>query len=552
MIAARTAALTAVAPAPPVDRLERLRQAPPSPGGRRRRLVGLMRAHWASIAVLLPLLAIVGLVHATGMHINPQRLDDEGTYVSQAWAVTHLSTLAHYTYWYDHPPLGWILVALWSAVSRAFTRAPNAVAAGRELMLVLQLVSSTLVYVAARRLGLRRAFACAAVVLFSLSPLAVELHRVVYLDNVATPFVLAAFVLALSPERRLAAFAGSGFCFGLAALCKATSLLLLPVLAWQIWRAADGRTRRYSLAVAGSVFVLTGSFYLLFAVLRGELLPGPGHVSLAEGVAFQLFSRESSGSPFDPSTPSHQTITGWLERDPWLVLAALTLLPACLLIRRARPLAAGLLILVLMVIRPGYLPAPFVIVALPFAALVVAGVVDAAWGRPRVGERRRWLVMGLWAVRAGAVGAVLAVAVGLAGPQWREQDRRLMTVDRDRPMTQAEQWIAANVPRSTPILVDDSLWVDLVRDGRPPTRVVWFFKLDNDPEIQARYPNGWRQFGYLVSTAGVRGSFYELPSIAAALKQGKVVASFGSGEDRVEVVRVSEPAPDPAAGRARP
>jgi hypothetical protein len=541
MTAVRTGVLGLVDSSGPDQRPQRS-PAPPGP----RRPGGWAKAHWAGIALLVPVLVLVGAVHAWGMQVNPQRLDDEGTYVSQAWAVMHWTTLAHYTYWYDHPPLGWILVALYSAVTGAFTRAPNAVAAGRELMLILQLVSATLLYVLARRLGLRRVFAAGAVLLFSLSPLAVELHRVVYLDNIATTFILGAFVLALSPERRLAAFAGSGLCFGLAAMTKATSLLLLPVLAWLLWRASDRRTRGYSLAVAGSVFVLTGSFYLLFAALRGELLPGPGHVSLADGVAFQLFSREASGSPFDPSSPSHQTVAGWLQRDPWLVVAALGLLPACLAIRRARPLAVGFLMLALMVVRPGYLPAPFVIAALPLAALVVAVTVDAAWGRPwsrdplRAGNARwrRWTAAALGTARAGAVGAALLVAVNLIGPGWLERDRRLMTTDRDHPMTQAERWIDANVPRTAPILVDDSLWVDLVRSGRPPARVVWFFKLDNDPEIKARYPDGWRQFRFVVSTAGVRGSFYELPSIAAALEHGAVVASFGTGEDQVQIVQV--------------
>jgi hypothetical protein len=523
---------------------DRRQQEPHRPGGLRR-LAGWVKAHRASIALLLPVLVLVGMVHALGMNSNPQRLDDEGTYVSQAWAVMHWNTLAHYTYWYDHPPLGWILVAWYSAVSGAFERAPNAVAAGREFMLVLQIVSATLLYVLARRLGLRRIGAVGAVLLFSLSPLALEFHRAVYLDNIATPFVLAAFVLALSPEGRLAAFAGSGFCFGVAALCKETTVLLLPALAWQLWRGADRRTRRYSLAVAGSVFVLTGSFYLLFAALRGELLPGPSHVSLVDGIAFQLFSRKVSGSPFDPSSTSHQTIVSWLQRDPWFIPAALALLPVCLAIRRLRPLAAGLLVLAVMVARPGYLPIPFVIGVLPLAALVVAAAVDAAWGRlrsnplqPATARWRRWAAASLRVVRAGTVGIVVIAAVNVVGPGWRERDHRLSTIDRDRPMTQAEQWIDANVPRTSPILVDDALWVDLVRSGRPPTRVVWFWKLDRDPEIKARYPDGWRHFEYVVSTTAVRGSFYELPYVSAALEHGTVVASFGTGEDQVQILRV--------------
>jgi hypothetical protein len=540
----RTGALGVVTPERSDNTRDIHRQPSPAPG-RPHRIACWMKAHWASIAVLLPILVAVGFVHASGMHLNPQRLDDEGTYISQAWAVLHWNTLAHYTYWYDHPPLGWILTALYSAVTGAFVRAPNAVAAGREFMLLLQLVSAALLFVMARRLGLRRVAALGAVLLFSMSPLALEFHRAVYLDNVATPFVLAAFVLALSPERRLAAFAGSGFCFGVAALCKETSLLLLPALAWQLWRGTDQRTRRYSLAVAGTVFILTGSFYLLFAALRGELLPGPGHVSLMDGIAFQLFSRKASGSPFDPSTPSHQTIVSWLRRDPWLVAASVALLPACLAIRRSRPLAVALLILAVMVARPGYLPIPFVIAVLPFAALVVAVAADTAWGRPLsdphglagVGSSR-WIIRGLRVLRATAVGIVVVAAVNLISGDWWDRDRQLMSVDRDRPLTQAEQWIETNVPRESPILVDDSVWVDLVRSGRPPIRVVWFWKLDRDPEIKARYPDGWRQFAYAISTTAVRGSFYELPYVSAALKHGTVVATFGTGEDQVQIVRV--------------
>jgi hypothetical protein len=44
---------------------------------------------------------------------SPQRVDDEGTYVAQAYAVSRLGDLSHYTYWYDHPPLGWIQIAVW-------------------------------------------------------------------------------------------------------------------------------------------------------------------------------------------------------------------------------------------------------------------------------------------------------------------------------------------------------------------------------------------------------------------------------------------------------
>jgi hypothetical protein len=531
-------------PWPPAGRAEPApapaprREAPP---GRRRALLERARERRASLLVLLVLLALVAVVHATGMSHAPQRNDDEGTYVAQAWAVQHWGTLAHYTYWYDHPPLGWLLIAAWTAATDAFGRAASAVAAGRELMLVLQLASAALLYTLARRLGLRRPAAAGAVLLFALSPLALGFHRAVYLDNVATPFLLSAFVLALSPGHRLAAHAGAGLCFAAAVLAKETSLLLAPALLWQYWQVSDSRTRRYSLTVAASLFVLPCCAYLLYAALRGELLPGPGHVSLVDAVRFQLAGRAPSGSPFDPGSAGRGTIRLWLGLDPWLLAAAVVLVPAGLAIHRLRPVTAAFAILAAMTLRPGYLPVPLVIGMLPFASLLVAGVADTAWGlaaAPRPGRHAAPGGPGGRPIGPVVVAACLAVAAVVVAPRWWQGDRELMTADQDAPFRQADAWIAGNVPREARLLVDDALWVDLVERGRPPGQVVWFYKLDTDRDVKGRYPRGWREFDYLVATPTMRGFPEHLPQVAEALRHSEVAATFGSGTGRVEVRKV--------------
>jgi hypothetical protein len=111
-----------------------------------------------------------------------------------------------------------------------------------------------------------------------------------------------------------------------------------------------------------------------------------------------------------------------------------------------------------------------------------------------------------------------------------------MTVDQDRPFRQA--WIAANVPHQARLLVDDALWVDLVERGYPPGQVIWFYKLDTDRDIQGRYPRGWREFDYLVSTATLRSFPDSLPQAHEAQRRSKVVASFGRGTQRVEIRKV--------------
>jgi hypothetical protein len=511
------------------------------PADRRRSLVARAWEHRTSLLVLRALLALVAVVHATGMSHAPQRNDDEGTYVAQAWAVQHWGTLAHYTYWYDHPPFGWLLIAAWTAATGAFGRAASAVAAGRELLLVTQLASAALLYTLARRLGLRRPAAAGAVLLFALSPLALGFHRAVYLDNVATPFLLGAFVLALSPGHRLAAHAGAGLCFAAAVLAKETSLLLAPALLWQYWQVSDHRTRRYSLTVAASLFVLPCCAYLLYAALRGELLPGPGHVSLVDAVRYQLAGRAPSGSPFDPGSAGRGTIRLWLGLDPWLLAAAVVLVPAGLAIRRLRPVAAGFAILAAMALRPGYLPVPLVIGMLPFASLLVAGVADTAWGTApaaRPGRHEAAGARGGWPAGRVAVAACLVVAAVVVAPRWWRGDRELMTADQDAPFRQADAWIADNVPREARLLVDDALWVDLVERGHPPGQVVWFYKLDTDQDVKGRYPRGWREFDYVVATATMRDFPENLPQVAEALRHSEVAASFGSGTGRVEVRKV--------------
>ena len=101
------------------------------------------------------------------------------------------------------------------------------------------------------------------------------------------------------------------------------------------------------------------------------------------------------------------------------------------------------------------------------------------------------------------VNAVVAAAV-IVGPDWYRMDRDLMTVDHDRPLTQAQRWIEDNVPPDSPILVDDA---------------------------------------YVVSTIADRLSMAQLPEISAAVDNGKVVASFGEGGDQVQVLRVQPDRP---------
>jgi hypothetical protein len=506
------------------------------------RFVAWARGHILSIGIVAALLLVAGAVLGTGVAGYPKVVDDEGTYVSQAWAILSQGSLAHYTYWYDHPPLGWVQLALVQGALAPFTGDGNAVEQARTVMLLPALASGALLYVLARRLGIRREWSAIAVLMFTLSPLAIPFLRQVYLDNFATPWILAAFVLAASPKRRLWAFAGCGACFAIAALSKETTMLVLPGLLLQVRQGLDRRTRSFCTAAFAVVLALVLFGYPLFALLKGELVPGPGHVSLYEAVRWQLFGRASSGSPLEPHSASHGLVFGWIGTDSWLLgLGTLGAL-ASLAVRRLRPVAITLLLLVASMLRPGYLPQPFIIVLLPFCALLAAAFLDSVTGA--LARRIPRPKLAAVAISA-AVAAALAVAIA---PGWSKADGTATSTDLNSTQRAASAWVVKHVDHRARVLVDDTYYVDLVRAGfRPRLGAVWFFKLDFttnlDPSVARALPNGWRSFDYVVSSQVIRESLVENPGgmqqVREALHNSRIVAAFGTGPQRVEIRRVA-------------
>jgi intracellular septation protein A len=493
-----------------------------------RRRVSPWRARLGDALWLLPPLVLGLVVNALNLGGSPQRIDDEGTYTAQAWSIGNLGELTHYTYWYDHPPLGWMQIAAWVGLTDGWDRYDVALIAAREAMLAATAVAAVLLWFVVRRIGFARFTASASVALFLLSPLAVQFHRQVYLDNIATAWLLAALLLAMSRRAQLAGYIGAAAAFGVAVLTKETYLLALPLVAWFMWRGADRTTRRYTLSVAAAVLGLIGLAYVAFALVKGEVAPAPGRVSLWDGLAFQLASREGSGSLFDPESLMSRTVGLWWQLDAVLIVTALAAAVAALFVRRLRPWAITLLALTAFMFRGGYLPVPYVIMLLPFAAVVVAGMGQVAVEALRSHGALR---------RIGGVGIAvgLIVAVLAAGPLWAAQLRGFLLADLDRPLRDAEAWMTQNAPADSRMLVDDAMWVDLVRAGFERENVVWYYKADTDTDVQRLAPDGWRDYDYVITTDSMRTFPTEFPTVRQAIENSAVVASFGEGAQKVDV-----------------
>jgi 4-amino-4-deoxy-L-arabinose transferase-like glycosyltransferase len=489
---------------------------------------------WASLAILTASLSIVGAANAWNLQGWPGRVnDDEGTYVAEAWAMIYPHHLSHYTYWYDHPPLGWALIAAYTWVTDGFHRDPSAVMVGRELMWLVTLVSSALLYLLARRLRFRRVTAAVGVLLFGLSPLAIYYHRMVSLDNLATMWTLAAVAIAGSPRRSLGAAFWSGVCFAAAVLSKETIAVLLPAVVWMLWQHTDKRTRRWNMASFTVAFSLLVLAYPLFAALRGELFPGRGQVSLTWALEWQLFRRASSGSLLVTHSGTFGLAHFWFSIDPWLLLAGAALVPAGLVIRRLRPLAFALLLQIAIMIKGGYLPYFYVTAMLPFAALLISGVADSLCN-PIVRIYRSRLCksgtrVAAWLPRAGCVPAVAAalVFIMVVAPNWWNALRQQAKVDGDGSELAATAWILDNVPRHDVVVVDDYMWPDLRLHAMSP---LWLWKVNTDPWVTKHVlPHGYASIDYVVLAPQASSTLATLPTLKAALQHSRIVKKFGDG-----------------------
>lgn len=485
------------------------------------------------VAILTGLIAAVVLVQGWNIAGYPTVSDDEGTYLAQAWAIQHGHGLAPYTYWYDHPPAGWIQLAAFTWLPALFTHSQLIAAYARIVMLPFTATDVALLYVLAKRLTGSRWTAVATGALFALSPLSVTLQREVFLDNLAVFWILLAFVLASTPRQHLWMHISSGAAAAIAVLSKETMLIAVPGLIVAVWQHAHPRTRKFTLAGFLTALCLVAVFYPLYALLKGELLPGPGHVSLLGGIEFQM-DRSGSGSVFTVGTGSWSTLHDWLYYDPVIVLAGVAALVPMLLVRKYRGPAISGLTLVLMALRPGYLPAMYVIQILPFFALAIAGLGYQIVRFLLNGERAVWL-------RRSAVGALVLAALVSVAPRWIAGDATALTTDPNLTYAQAAAWMRANLhpTENTKIVVDDGLWLNAVDDGfEPGYGAIWFYKVDLDPAVEAVLPHGWRSIQYVVSTPTIRADLGSLPTVGAALSHSRVLASFGTGTGVIQIRQV--------------
>lgn len=509
----------------------------PAPRHRRRPVPDLCLAVVSGLTVAVTV--------AWGLARYPAVGGDEGIYTEQAWAVLH-GRLTPYTYAYDHPFFGWLQLSLPGLLAQRLRPGDGlAVVDDRVVMVGYAFATAMLVFAIARRLGMRRPTAVLAVAVMGLSPLYVVEARQVLLDNIAVPWMLLALFLVLSPRQRQWSYGLAGLALAMAVLSKETVLLLVPAIGYALWQRCFPPLRSMAMTLFGGMFILSAAVHPLFAVLRDELFPGPDHVSLwTNEIDYQLFQRVGSGALWDPGSGRAALLEQWISYDRWLLcLGALAAL-VCLVSRELRVLGLGLVLWSLPVLKPGgYLPAMYVIAALPFAGLAIAGVLDTAYSwlarqtlvHPPGPRLRTW----------GQILLIALVTLPLSVPtavSYARHGRTIQQTDVVSADSTAMAYVDAHVSRRARVLTDDGFWVDLAHAGFSNDGwdgPVSYYRFDLDPLTSAkRLPQGWQDIDYVLTTREMRLVGPAYVRTRATIAHATVIATFGAGTDRIELLRV--------------
>ena len=473
---------------------------------------------WGVVALAFALVSAL-VTHGYHLFEYPSYLTDEGIYVERAWAVIREDRLSPQTYYYDHAPGGWLLLAAWEfLLPNHFEMFGNPVNSGRVLMLLVHVASVFFLFEIARKLSGGLLAPVIATFLFNFSPLAIYYQRMVLLDNLMVFWVLLSIYLLVRSQVRPSAGFWSGLAFGISVITKENAIFFAPTLIYLLSRRTKGDPgRRFAMALwlfAAGISLLG---YLLYAALKGELFPPQidfslihqpqGHVSLLYELWYQV--HRNQGTLF---THGSYLYTMWLPKDKYLLAGGLAAMLISLYLgwrdkeRNLGFLVAGTLALEIAfyLARGSVILDFYVIPLIPMFALCIALVADRA----------------LKALPGPAARVAVTVVPALAAALLLPSGGYLLTHDPQTgklktndvyylPLTYLQQeqiaWIQAHIPPTARIISDDDIWVAL-HDGHPSYPYdESHFEAASDPAVRDKLFGGhWQDIDYIVLSTGMK------------------------------------------------
>ncbi len=487
--------------------------------------------------IVCGLLLIALFTHGFNMFDFPYYENDEAVYVSQAWAVTEQGKLAPYTYWYDHAPAGWFLIAGWAKLTLGYFTFGESVNSGRVLMLLLHLASTFFLYFITKKVSSNRNAGIIAALIFSLSPLAIHFQRRVLLDNIMIFWALFAGALLLIDRLKLRHILLSAVFVAIACLSKETAVFLIPAFIFLLFRVTHTSHKIFGVILWLAVVGVIVSFYPLYALIQSEFFEygtkfggAVPHVSLIETLKFQ--GSRPGGSVFDPANSVFwHNLKRWYSHDAFLIAGGIisTIILTLGWIRKRKSLIGFVLLLnifsLLFLMRGGVVIEFYVIPLIPLFASTIGILITKIVG---LLENRRIPYFFL------ATPAIfIIITSGYVFFHHSYQGLNVYTANQTKPQIEALTWIRENAQPGDYIVTDNYLWLDLNAPENPSGKVFpnaeWYWKVERDKEVKDGLLNGdTHKVDYVVQTPQVvidtRTSDFKF--IAQVLDESKPIATF--------------------------
>ncbi len=532
----------------------------------------------AWLEAITVVLSLVGtfVAHAYNMFNFPRYELDEGTYMSNAWAITQ-GLISPYPYGYGHPPLAWMQIAAWMQLSGGPFTFGNALNSGRVFMLLYAVGSALLVYLIVRRWSGSRSAALLALVIFSLSPLSITYQRQIFLDNVATFWLLLSLYLLAVSNSRLLYLVLAGISFGISILSKEVYIIVFPTMIYAAWLHTTRFQRKFTLVPFIYIVIAVCSGFVLMAVLKDELFPYTWHLpwdthphlSMLDTFVGQA-QRGQTGGSFNFSwdtwlendtffivcsvaAPLFNLIYGLWSRRRLLLYLLLSLPPFRFFSQEARHklrsrdatrvvdrhLLISLLAISfwLLLVRGGQVLSFYIIPLIPLVAINFAIAFNTILGWP--GKL----------VRFDVVRAILLVIVIVAVIPYDLKETGFRFYQHPTSaQQQALVWIRAHVPHNSFIVINSYLYLDLrvpggqgIGDAAPFPHAEVYWNVAYDPELhQQALDNNSDRIDYIVADSEMLHDIEtyggQMDIIKQAYKNSVQRAEFRADDHNLQIV----------------
>jgi endo-1,4-beta-D-glucanase Y len=496
------------------------------------------KADFMEIFCLVASLILIVFAHSYNMFQFPYFENDEGIYISQAWSLLSNNQLSNYTYFYDHAPAGWMIIAaLVQALGGFFTFNYSGFAAldtGRVAMLILKIISVLLTYVIIKKQTGKYYLALLGIILMSVSPLGIYYQRRILLDNVMTCITLLALFFISLNKATVARGIVSAICLGIAVLSKESAVFFVPGFLLLNHLRLSKQERNLGSVLYLCFFGSVVALYPITAFLKTELFPSPDRVSLINTLSYQV-SRGTKVPFWDFRSDFMSNFDIWLKKDFIFVWGFIAMLGASLVAlvgTRSRYLFGVVTILLGMIyflLRGGIVLDFYLIPLIPFGAIISMLVLShfiQGLGR----------IFKLSVSRPVALFLIFSAIFALTSFELDSKiGRDVLFKQENFNLSQTLDYVRQNIDPKSKILIDSSHWLDLRNDTDPQfVNADYFYKADYDPDVKyAKLQNQWRNVDYALASHQQYQSIKEriTPLVKNVIDNSFVIADYQPSDD---------------------